>query len=817
MHTPEKKESGELEQILAAIERPLAFASKKNFTGLANIKGFDKLIPSLAARGFALTQDPNCRTCFKKIQAGFHGFYEMTADHQKQVILEALDSLEKIRSLNQTKSDGPAPALAPEQYFRAMQTSLLEIKGIGPKIYESFLRKNIKTVEDILYLLPRAYIDRRRIQKISEMQPGMYATATGKVLSTGKALAAGRKKIFELIIHDGSGSLRAKWFNINTSYLNFIKKKFDVDRTVILSGLVTDFRFQKEMHHPEIELLSEDDDLGAKLTIIPVYPLTEGIQQKTLQKIMKQVVESYAPLVPEIVPAAVKSEKKLVSIQSAFKHVHFPAGSDSFEDLVNFRTAYHYRIVFDEFFLLQTVLALKKRGVSIEKGIKFTIPSDKLDGFFASLPFSLTNAQNKTLENIFCDMQKPIPMNRLIQGDVGSGKTVVGLIAALVSIWNGYQGVFMAPTEILAEQHYKTVKSLTAGLDISMLLLTGSLTKSQKQTALSTIRDGKAQLIIGTHALIQEGVEFFKLGIAIVDEQHKFGVLQRAEIKKKGANPDILVMTATPIPRTLGLTVYGDLDISIINELPPGRRPVVTKVFHENRRQSVYDIVSAELNKKNQVFIVYPLVEESEKLDLKDASRMAAHLQQEVFSEHRVGLVHGKMPANEKAAVMQNFLSGRIHILVATTVVEVGIDVPNASLMIIEHAERFGLSQLHQLRGRVGRGAADSTCILLAQYNKSDDARQRLAIMEKTNDGFIIAEKDFDIRGPGEFLGTRQSGIPDFRVAHIGRDISILIEARKAAFDLIAKDPQLQLPANRLLKKVLVERWKGRLELAGIG
>jgi ATP-dependent DNA helicase RecG len=375
----------------------------------------------------------------------------------------------------------------------------------------------------------------------------------------------------------------------------------------------------------------------------------------------------------------------------------------------------------------------------------------------------------------------------------------------------------MAPTEILAEQHLKTIKSLTEKLNINVVLLTSSQPKAQKDAALVKIKNGESDIIIGTHALIQEAVEFKKLGFAVIDEQHKFGVMQRAEIKRKGENPDVMVMTATPIPRTLGLTVYGDLDISIINELPPGRKPIKTKVFHENRREDVYRIISQELEKSRQAFIVYPLVEESEKMDLLDATNMASYLQKDIFPDYKVGLVHGRMKGIEKDAIMNKFKEGTINILVSTTVVEVGIDVPNASLIIIEHAERFGLSQLHQLRGRVGRGSAESMCILLAQFKKSDEAKQRLTIMSKTNDGFKIAEEDFNIRGPGEFLGTRQSGLPDFRVAHIGRDIKILVDARKAAFDLIDRDPELKKPEHQLLKRLLLERWKGRLELAGIG
>ncbi len=471
---------------------------------------------------------------------------------------------------------------------------------------------------------------------------------------------------------------------------------------------------------------------------------------------------------PDYLPDSLRAQYRLAGLGESFARIHYPENSDLFEDLLNFTTPWHRRIVFDEFFMLQLVLALRKRGMALEPGIAFEIPQEKLECSISALPFSLTGAQQKALTGILDDMKKPSPMNRLVQGDVGSGKTVVAFIAAMAAVWNGYQSALMAPTEILAEQHFKTIQALSDKIPINIVLLTSSQPKPARDQALAALRDGSAHLAIGTHALIQEAVEFHRLGLAVIDEQHRFGVLQRALIKKKGVSPDILVMTATPIPRTLGLTVYGDLDISIIDELPPGRKPIVTRLFHEHKREDVYRLVRTALDKGNQAFIVYPLVDESDKMDLKDATTMTSHLQQDIFPDYRVGLVHGKMSQKDKDDIMRDFKSGGINILVATTVIEVGIDVPNASLMIIEHAERFGLSQLHQLRGRVGRGATQSMCILLAQYSKSDDARQRLEVMVKTNDGFKIAEEDFNIRGPGEFLGTRQSGIPDFRVAHIG-------------------------------------------------
>jgi ATP-dependent DNA helicase RecG len=462
-------------------------------------------------------------------------------------------------------------------------------------------------------------------------------------------------------------------------------------------------------------------------------------------------------------------------------------------------------------------MALKKRGVALETGISFKTDGVLVKRLLNLLSFKLTHAQERVLSEIKEDLEKPHPMNRLIQGDVGSGKTIVALLTCLYVVECGYQAAIMAPTEVLAEQHFLNLHRWVESLGVKVALLTSSVKGSEREDLYQRIRNGDVQLVIGTHAVIQEAVEFNRLGLAIIDEQHKFGVVQRGLLKKKGGNPDVLVMTATPIPRTLAMTIYGDLDFSLIDEMPPGRMPVETKVFPESARAKVYRIVEEEVRKGRQAFVVYPLVEESEKLDLKDATRMAEHLQKEVFPEFRIGLLHGRMKSDEKEAIMMEFKEGRIQILVATTVIEVGIDIPNASVMVVEHAERFGLSQLHQLRGRIGRGRYPSKCILLAQYRSSEEAKVRLRAMEKTTDGFKIAEEDLALRGPGEFFGIRQSGLPDFRVAHIIRDTPILIEARKEAFRLIQEDPELIHPSHAGLKDILIKRWKGRMELATIG
>jgi ATP-dependent DNA helicase RecG len=532
---------------------------------------------------------------------------------------------------------------------------------------------------------------------------------------------------------------------------------------------------------------------------------------------VKAILDGYADELSSPIPPEIVERQDLIDFSEAFRRVHFPPEGESIEIINLQRSDGHRRIIFDEFFFLELGMALKKRGVALETGISFKTKGGLSQKLLHQLSFQLTRAQERVLAEIKEDLEKPHPMNRLIQGDVGSGKTIVALLTCLDVVECGYQAAIMAPTEVLAEQHFLNLHRWVEPLGVKVALLTHTVKGSEREDLYQRIRNGDVQLVIGTHAVIQESVEFNRLGLAIIDEQHKFGVVQRGLLKKKGVNPDVLVMTATPIPRTLAMTIYGDLDVSLIDEMPPGRMPVETRVFSESARTKVYRIIEEEVRKGRQAFIVYPLVEESEKLDLKDATRMAEHLQKEVFPEFRIGLLHGRMKSDEKEAVMMEFKEGKIQILVATTVIEVGIDIPNASVMVVEHAERFGLSQLHQLRGRIGRGRYPSRCILLAQYRSSEEAKVRLRAMEKTTDGFKIAEEDLALRGPGEFFGIRQSGLPDFRVAHIIRDTPILIEARKEAFRVIQEDPELLNPSHAGLKDILIKRWKGRMELATIG
>lgn len=695
------------------------------------------------------------------------------------------------------------------------------IKGIGPKLAALLEKKEIRTVEDALYLLPLRYEDRRQLLKISSLRPGQSAVFSGSVLSAEASRTRNGRSVFEVLLQDDSGTIVCKWFSANAVWM---KRTWKVGRVGVFSGEVSQFGHQREVHHPDVEWLPEGRDLAALLAadpanfgrIVPVYPLTEGIHQKTMRRVMREVVAGYlsnidSQVPPELCPAG------FPSLREALGQVHAPPPEADLADLNAGATPAHKSLAFDEFFFWELGLALKKRGVLLEDGIAFQVTHRYTKELVRLLPFELTAAQRRVLAEIKADMMSPHPMHRLVQGDVGSGKTLVALMAALIAVENEYQVAIMAPTEILAEQHWHTIHRWCAQMGIEVTLITAGLKGKAKKEALERVASGSARIVIGTHAVIQEKVVFARLGLGIIDEQHRFGVLQRGILKKKGTNPDILVMTATPIPRTLAMTLFGDLDLSVIDEMPPGRIPIETRVFFEARRTQLYDMIRNQVRSERQVYIIYPLVEETEKSDLKAATQMAEHLQDEVFPGLRVGLLHGRLTPLEKEAVMASFTNREFDILVSTTVIEVGIDVPNATLMVIEHAERFGLSQLHQLRGRVGRGKEKSYCVLMTGGKMSEDGEKRLQVMEATGDGFRIAEADLEIRGPGDFLGTRQAGMPDFRVANILRDGSLLEKARRAAFDLLERDPELSHPAHAPLHDELLRRWGKRLELATIG
>jgi ATP-dependent DNA helicase RecG len=610
--------------------------------------------------------------------------------------------------------------------------------------------------------------------------------------------------------------LVGSWFN-----QPFMKKVFKPGQRVLLSGIVKSNPYKgglPQIDNPDYEIMEENevDDLIHSGRTVPIYRATAGLSVRAIRTMMKSIIDACAGTVHEALPDFLVKRYSLIAAGEALAEVHFPTREKDIAVLNLGMSAAHRRISFEELFTLELGLALRKRGVTVEKkGISFKPIGNLETDLRKNLPFSLTQAQERVIGEIKKDMTGDRPMNRLVQGDVGCGKTIVAMISSLMAVENGYQACIMAPTEILAEQHMKNLSSMAAPLGVTVRSLTGRIKKKEKEVLLTEIGTGAAQIVVGTHALIEENVKFKRLGLAIIDEQHRFGVLQRSTLTSKGYEPDVLVMTATPIPRTLALTVYGDLDVSVIDEMPPGRSPVITKLFFESRRKEAYQFIETELKKGRQAYVVYPLVEETEKSDLKAATEMAKHLQKDVFPTWELGLLHGRMKSEEKEAVMTAFKSGVTRILVSTTVIEVGVDVPNAAVMVIEHPERFGLAQLHQLRGRVGRGAHQSYCILMGPRMFAEEARERLQAFSRTNDGFRIAEDDLRLRGPGEFFGTRQSGLPDLRAANIIRDADLLEQARAEAFAIVQQDATLA--AYPRLRDLLKRKWKGRLGLIGVG
>jgi len=682
--------------------------------------------------------------------------------------------------------------------YSLLKSDIKTVKGVGPARASILNKMNIFTVEDMLYYFPRGYEDRTKLKKIIELVDGETVCIKATVFShlaeypVRKGLT-----IYKLILRDDTGSITGVWYN-----QKYVANSFQVGRCYIFYGKVSVKFGKREMISPVFEEEGAEQHFTGK--IVPIYPLSASLTQKVVYYIIKHCFSLVGGYVPDSLPPWIREEYNLAEINYSLQNIHFPKDIQSYEIA-------RKRLVFEELFLLQVGLFSVKHKSRQQKGIAFKNVEIQKE-FIQSLPFSLTNAQKKVIQEINQDMQKSCSMNRLVQGDVGYGKTVVAAAAIYVCVKNGYQAAMMAPTEILAEQHYKNCCDLFKEHGIEICLLTGSTPKKQKNKILEDIKEGSAHLIIGTHALIQETVQFKNLGLVITDEQHRFGVKQRSALTEKGENPHVLVMTATPIPRTLALILYGDLDISIINELPPGRKKVHTYVVDEKMRPRIYNFIRKQIKEGRQVYIVCPLVSESEMMEAKAAVEYEKELKEKVFPEYRIALLHGKVKPAEKEKIMKQFVHGEIDILVSTTVIEVGVDVPNASLMIIENAERFGLSQLHQLRGRVGRGQHQSYCIL---FNNSDSeiAYERMKIMASTNDGFKISEKDLELRGPGEFFGTRQHGLPDLKIANLFSDIEILKQVQEAAQKLLKKDSSLKHEQHQNLKKKINNLFGNRIDI----
>ena len=660
------------------------------------------------------------------------------------------------------------------------------LKGVGEKRAELFAKKGIHTIEDLLYFFPRTYEDRSKTKYISECENGETVCVNVSVYSPVREVRVRRNMtVYSMIVSDDSGVMNVVWYNNR-----FVKDAFKTGEKYILYGKITFNRNKIEMVNP----MFEKGD-GGKYTgkIVPIYPLTENLKQKTVQSVMEAALKE-AGRIEEYIPDTIREKYRIAEINYAMKNIHFP---DNFESYSTARR----RFVFEELLMLQLALFRIKGNTEKKKGIVFK--DINIDEFIHSLPFSLTGAQKRTLDEILEDCSGGGVLNRLVQGDVGSGKTAVSAGAIYAAVKNGTQAAMMAPTEILASQHKETLDALFKCFDINVVMLTGSMTAAEKRAAYEMIESGEADVVIGTHAIIQKQVRFKNLGLVVADEQHRFGVEQRARLSEKGENPHMLIMSATPIPRTLALILYGDLDISVIDELPPGRKTVKTYAVGENMRARIMAFIEKNVNLGTQVYVVCPIVEETEKSDLKDAENLSKKLQQ-MFPQFKVGLVYGKMKNSLKEEVMNAFAAGEINILVSTTVIEVGVNVPNANLMIVENAERFGLSQLHQLRGRVGRGAQQAYCILISHGN-SAVIKKRMETMCISNDGFYISEQDLKLRGPGDFFGTRQHGLPEMKIANLFEDGDILREAQQAARDIINGNVECEKLQERC-KKMLIDK-----------
>jgi ATP-dependent DNA helicase RecG len=759
-----------------------------------------------------------------------------------------------------------------------LSTPVQYVKGIGPRLSEILASKGLHTVDDLLHYLPFRYEDRLNPRGIAELRAGEMATVIAEVRTSG-LFRTRRMPIFQMTAGQGRARLKCTWFNAT-----YLKDKFQPGQMVALYGRVEDNRGELELLQPQFEIIGDGEEAEQKVAesleigrIVPIYESAgQGrLTSRWFRRIIHGVLENLTPEFPETIPAVVRKRLNLVPSREALWKVHWPDAGESLQDLQASRTPAHIRMIFEELFFIELGLELKRREQKAQTGIAFDLNDQVRSAIKKILPFHPTGAQKRALKEIAADMEKPFPMRRLLQGDVGSGKTLVAFEAAIIAIENGYQAALMAPTEILAQQHYFSARRILEPSGYRIVLLTGSLEDDRKRETRRHIGQGNAQLVIGTHALIEQKVEFAKLGLVIVDEQHRFGVLQRSKLMKKsgeakndhgptgvspssndyghvrtGASaetvghvgtaarvgtgvparpversstktlgePDVLVMTATPIPRTLALTLYGDLDISVLDEMPPGRTPIVTRRVGDERSDEVWQFVRKQVTAGHQAYVVYPVIEENEETELKAAMKMYGELSKKIFPDLRVAVLHGRMDPDLKEQVMRLFQKGEIQILVATTVIEVGVDVPNAAIMVIEHAERFGLAQLHQLRGRIGRGAAKSYCVLMTGGKVSEEGERRLDAMVRTTDGFEIAELDLELRGPGEFFGTRQAGLPSFQVASLIRDRELLELAKKEAAAVLEGPNTVisQAEIDRALRHMRT-RWQKTYGLVEVG
>ena len=826
------------------IARPIEFASRDDCAHLRTVTNLSSFIPAQVLS--ALRQEVYPKAIEARLIALrdlFVDFYPtLPFDEQRRRLQAAALLIKALRAVGRQEpirlKDSPRHASCHSEVTSAGRSDLWNlpvrfVKGVGPKRTNVLQRLHIATMEDALWTIPWRYEDRSVMTPIGNLVPGTMVSICGVIgKCEAKRTRNRRLSVVEVGVEDQSGRMQVVFFN--QPYLEELLK---VGTRVMMSGRVLSARqgwMAPRMDVAQYEILGEDTESTLHVgRIVPIYHETKGWTSRQMRVVVKNLLTDHGIELVDHLPLPLRARQQLIPIYEALQDVHFPKTGADLQLLERGRTAAHRRLAFEELLLLQLALATRHRLVHEEpKALRFNPRTPLLQQLSRLIPFCLTTAQDRVIREIFRDMISPRPMNRLVQGDVGAGKTAVALHALVMACGSGYQAELMAPTEILAEQHYRNLSGTLQALGLHTILLRGGEKSSIKRTQAERLASGDSQVAIGTHALIQQGVRFKNLGLAVIDEQHRFGVLQRKTLIDKGYKPDVLVLTATPIPRTLAMTVYGDLDASVIDVLPPGRKPVRTFLFHDTQRRRAYQIVRDELRAERQAYVVYPLVEESEKTDLQAAIQGAEQLLNGEFSDFRVGLLHGRMKAAEKEAMMADFKAGTIQLLVTTTVIEVGVDVPNATVILIEHAERFGLAQLHQLRGRVGRSSRQSYCLLMAQnpgqgrrqlgkHPPGSDAcastaRERLEALVRSNDGFMIAEEDLRIRGPGEFFGLRQWGIPEFRVANLVRDGDLLQQARQEAFSLLQSDPRLNEPAHHGLREAMLRKWEKKLELGSI-
>jgi ATP-dependent DNA helicase RecG len=845
-----------LHQLVQRLARPIAFASRDGGAHVSTVKNLGPFVSHQVVQALAdQVYLPHIETELLALRELFADFDRQSDVEQPRRLAMAKTILDRLSATGTPqvvqghgRQKPPSRVIVPSRAAAVWNMPVQFVRGVGPKRALLLERLGVLTVEDALWCLPWRYEDRSVVTPIARLSPGIDSTICGTILTSSVMRTARRgMTLVQVRINDDTGTLSVVYFN-----QPYLERILTPGTRIMMSGRVTAGRAgwtDLQMESPQYEVIGEEDDAVLHVgRIVPIYHETKGLTSRQIRTMIKGLLDEFLSTIEELVPAAMQRKYGLPSIQTALAEVHFPPTGTDVAALHRGTTPAHKRLAFEECLLLELALAMRQRSVKEDIGIQFQIDTPLIGQLRKRLPFQLTLAQQRVFSEIRSDMGVGRPMNRLVQGDVGCGKTIVALHAMLLACGSGYQAALMAPTEILAEQHYLNLREMIHDLGLTSVLLKSGGSAKAKTAVMRQIQTGEAQIVVGTHALIQKKVQFKQLGLVVVDEQHKFGVVQRKTLVEKAAHPDVLVLTATPIPRTLAMTVYGDLDVSVIDSLPPGRRPIQTWLFTASQRRRAYQVVHDELAAGHQGYIVYPLVEESEKIDLAAAIQAAEGLQLSEFAQYRVGLLHGRMKTDEKARTMAAFKAGEIQVLVATTVVEVGVDVPNASVMLIEHADRFGMAQLHQLRGRVGRGTQASYCLFVTTGESgtgmkdrgmrsqgardnvmkealwgtassaitSSQSRERLEVLVRTTDGFEIAEEDLRIRGPGEFFGVRQWGIPEFRAAQLLRDRVLLEQARDEAFALIRRDPHLIAPPSQSLRAAMLRRWQDKLDLGAI-